>query len=407
MEQDDDDPLEPSRLPTAGDRIWLHPSEFAPLLSAPADPKGDHPSRHKRASRPVVALSVLSGTIGAVLPLGVLGLAGGFGPSRTNRVYERVADLSATNLAGSDGVSQLADAVAPAVVAVQVATPAGTRFGSGVIFRSDGRVLTSSHLVESAMSIQLTCPDGRSWPARQTGSDPESDLAVLSPSDNVAIAPAVLGSAEGLRVGQAAVALGAPASPQGTPSVTVGVISGIGETTKAADHPLYDMIATDATIPPRASGGPLVDRSGAVVGIVVQETNEDHLGLVVPIDRARRVAEQLIASGRMTYPWLGLSGSDLDPGTAAESGAKKGALIRHVTPRSPADRSGLKVEDVVTSADGRPITTMDELMMLVRRHEPDDVVELTIARSGLTRKVKVRLSPTPSRATGAEKGVIP
>lgn len=407
MEQDDDDP-EPSRLPADGDRIWLHPSEFAPLLFAPVHRESDDPSCHKRSSRHVLAVSVVCGMIGAVLAVGVLSLAGGLRSPNTNQVYERVAYPSATTPVGSDGVSQLAAAVAPAVVAVHVATPAGNRFGSGVIFRSDGRVLTSSHLVEGATSIEVTCPDGRSWPARQTGSDPESDLAVLSISDSVALAPAVLGSAQGLRAGQIAIAFGAPAGSQGTPWVTVGVISGIGETTKAADHPLYDMIATDAAMPPRVSGGPLVDRSGAVVGIVTQMgTGEDHLGLVVPIDHARRVAEQLIASGRMTYPWLGVSGGDLESGAAPEAGAKKGALIRKVIPRGPADRSGLKVDDVVTAADGRPITTMDELMMLVRRHEPGDVVELTIARSGLTRKARVRLMPTPSTPTGAKNAEIP
>jgi S1-C subfamily serine protease len=208
--------------------------------------------------------------------------------------------------------------------------------------------------------------------------------------------PAVLGSARALRVGQTAIVVGAPGGPQGSPSVTAGVIAGIGEVVEVAGHPLYDMISTDAMIGPRASGGPLVDRSGAVVGITTRTGNGDgSLSLVIPIDLARRVAEQLIAVGRVAYPWLGVSGTDLDPWTAKEYGVGTGTLIRRVTPKSPADQSGLKVQDVVTAVDNLPISTMNELMMLVRRHDPGDRVDLTVVRSGVKRNVKVRLTGTP------------
>ena len=206
----------------------------------------------------------------------------------------------------------------------------------------------------------------------------------------------MLGSARGLRVGQTAIVVGAPAGPQGTPSVTAGVIAGLGEVVEVAGHPLYDMISTDAMISSRASGGPLVDRSGAVVGITTRTgSGEDRLGLVIPIDLARKVAEKLMADGRVTYPWLGVSGTDLDPWTAREYGVGTGTLIRRVTPKSPADQSGLKVQDVVTAVENLPISTMNELMMLVRRHEPGDKVDLTIMRSGVKRSMKVRLAGTP------------
>jgi len=260
-------------------------------------------------------------------------------------------------------------------------------------------VLTNFHLVEGATSIELTCADGQSWSAQATGADPESDLAVLALVENAAMEPAVLGSARGLRVGQTAIVVGAPAGPQGSPSVTAGVIAGLGEVVEVAGQSLYDMISTDAMIGPRASGGPLVDRSGAVVGITTRTgSGEDRLGLVVPIDLARRVAEKLIADGRVTYPWLGVSGTDLDPWTAREHGVSTGTLIRRVTPRSPADLSGLKVQDVVTAVEKLPISTMNELMMLVRRHEPGDHVDLTVVRSGVKRDVKVRLAGAPEHS---------
>jgi S1-C subfamily serine protease len=190
--------------------------------------------------------------------------------------------------------------------------------------------------------------------------------------------------------------IGAPAGPQASPSVTAGVIAGLGEVVEVAGHPLYDMISTDAMIGPRASGGPLVDRSGAVVGIATRTgSGDDQLGLVVPIDLARKVAEKLITVGRVTYAWLGVSGTDLDPWTAKEYGVSTGTLIQHVTPKSPAEASGLKVQDVVTAVDNQPISTLNELMMLVRRHEPGDKVDVTIVRSGVTRHVKVRLVESP------------
>ncbi|HEV7864186.1 MAG TPA: trypsin-like peptidase domain-containing protein [Acidimicrobiia bacterium] len=396
METDDEDGLEAYRSSDDRERIWLHPSELGSLLppvSQVAQPK----SRRTGGGRPRgVTVPLLSGMIGAALSLGILVLAGGLDRPRADRVVERVTSLPIYDLAAPGGISQLAAAVAPAIVALRATTPTGDRFGSGVVFRSDGHVLTNFHLVDGATSIELTCADGKSWSAHQTGADPESDLAVLSIVDNAVMEPAVLGSARDLRVGETAIVIGAPAGPQGSPSVTAGVIAGLGEVVEVAGHSFYDMISTDAMIGSRASGGPLVDRSGAVVGITTRTgSGDDRLGLVIPIDLARKVAEKLIADGRVTYAWLGVSGTDLDPWTAREYGVGTGTLIRRVTPKSPADLSGLKVQDVVTAVENLPISTMNELMMLIRRHEPGDRVALTVVRSGVKRSVKVRLTGTP------------
>jgi putative serine protease PepD len=396
MEPDDDEePLEPYRSPDDRERIWLHPSELGSLLP-PVPEAGRARRRRRRPWRRFRALTVpvLSGMIGAALSLGILALAGGLDRDRPDRVVERVTNLPVYDLAAPEGISQLAAAVAPAIVALRATTPTGDRFGSGLVFRSDGHVLTNFHLVDGATSIELTCADGKSWSAHETGADPESDLAVLAVTDGKLMEPAVLGSAQSLRVGQTAIVVGAPAGPQASPSVTAGVIAGLGEVVEVAGHPFYDMISTDAMIGPRASGAPLVDRSGAVVGITTR-TGSDSLGLVVPIDLARKVAEKLITVGRVTYPWLGVSGTDLDPWTAKEYSVGTGTLIRRVTPRSPAEQSGLKMQDVVTAVDNQPISTMNELMMLVRRHEPGDRVDLTVVRSGVTRHMKVRLVENP------------
>jgi len=395
MEPDDEDEPEPFRSPDDRERIWLHPSELGSLLppAAPSPSSPDRPRRKRRAG--ALTVPVLSGMIGAALSLGILVLAGGLDRHGADRVVERVS-LPVYDLSAPDGISQLAASVAPAIVALRATTPTGDRFGSGVVFRSDGHVLSNFHLVDGATSIELTCADGHSWPAQVAGADPETDLAVLTVTEGDTMEPAVLGSARSLRVGQTAIVVGAPAGPQGSPSVTAGVIAGLGEVVEVAGHPLYDMISTDAMIGPRASGGPLVDRSGAVVGITTRTgAGDNSLGLVVPIDLARRVAEKLISDGRVSYPWLGVSGTDLDPWTAKEYGVGTGTLIRRVTPKSPAEQSGLQVQDVVTAVEDHPIATMNELMMLVRRHEPGDRVDLTVVRSGVKHSVKVRLAEAP------------
>jgi S1-C subfamily serine protease len=173
------------------------------------------------------------------------------------------------------------------------------------------------------------------------------------------------------------------------------VIAGLGEVVEVAGHAFYDMISTDAMIGPRATGGPLVDRSGAVVGITTRTASGD-LGHVIPIDHARKVAEKLIVDGHVTYPWLGVSGTDLDPWTAREYGVAGGTLIRRVSPKSPAEQGGIRVQDVVTAVESRPIATMNELMMLVRRHDPGDKVDVTVVRSGVTHTLKVRLVEAPA-----------
>ncbi|MDQ3946321.1 MAG: S1C family serine protease [Actinomycetota bacterium] len=392
MESEPDDDAETYGSQPASERIWLHPSEMGSLL--PPAPTGGRPRRPP----PTVPLTLVSGMVGAALAVGILVLAGAL--DRHQRVVvERVAGGPVYDLGEPEGVAQVAAAVAPAIVGLRATAPSGERFGSGVVFRSDGHVVTNHHLVDGATSIEVTGADGRSYSARHTGSDPETDLAVIA-LDHAGLEPAVLGSARALRVGQTAVVVGAPAGPQGSPSVTAGVIAGLGQVVEVAGRPLYDLISTDAMVGPRASGGPLVDGKGAVVGITTRASTgglgEAGLGLVIPIDRARQVADQLIAEGRVAYPWLGVSGTDLDPWTAKEYGVGTGTLVRQVEPESPAERGGVKVQDVVTAVEAAPISTMHELTMLVRRHEPGDQIKLTVVRSGAPRTVKVRLDQAPN-----------
>lgn len=395
MERDDEDEPQPYRLPSDSERIWLHPSELGALL--PAETASPRPkARPERRGWQAMAVPVVSGMVGAALSLGILVAAGGL-DRRSEPVVERVVDAAAYDLGQSETVSHLVDAVAPTLVTVRSQTPTGVRFGSGVIIRSDGHVLTSHHLVDGATRIELISADGQSWLAQPTGSDPETGLAVVAmPASKVQ--SAVLGSARRLRVGQLAVVVGAPGTPQGSPSATAGVIAGLGEVIHVRGRPVYDLIVTDATISVRAAGGPLLDGSGAVVGIATKMFGggDDRMGLAIPIDLARRVAADLILHGRATYAWAGLVASDLDPGGAEEYGVTKGTLVQDVVPGSPAEQAGIVAGDVVTAVGHAAISSMNELMMLVRRHEPGEDVAFTVVRAGVTRTVDVSLAEEPA-----------
>lgn len=334
--------------------------------------------------------------VSAGLALGVMAVTGYFEPPKP--AVERVANVASDGgSADLHGVPRLVATVSPSVVALRANSPSGERFGSGLVIGSDGYVLTNAHLVEGATSINLTADDGRSFTARSTGADPESDLAVLAVA-NADFVPAELGSSGQLRVGEMAVIIGARHRPQGSPSVTTGVIAGLGEVLEVGGRLVYDVIATDAFVAARASGGPVLDRHGAVVGISIRaaQSDGDEAGSgVIPIDRARQVAQQLIVSGKVAYPWVGLSGATIDAGIAARYGVDRGIIVREVEPESPADRGGLQVQDVVTAVQAAPVATTTDWTMLVRRHAPGDEIALTVVRSGRTRTVMVRLDPVP------------
>ncbi|MGH8998113.1 MAG: S1C family serine protease [Acidimicrobiia bacterium] len=399
-ERNDHDEQEPeaSFSPSESERIWLHPSELGSLLPPATRPQMSPPTpASRRGVLRVMAVPVLSGMVGAALALGILLLAGTLDRERPEPVIERVQTAAAYDLGEPESVSQLVTSVSPALVTIRARTPSGEQIGTGLIFRSDGHILTGNHLVDGATSIEVISADGRSWTGHATGVDPESGVAVVAmPADEVE--PAVLGSARKLRVGQLAVVVGAPNSPRGSPSATAGVIAALGEVIEMRGRLYYDLIATDALIGERAAGGPLVDRTGAVVGITTRMATSgtgDRLGLVVPIDLARRVGEELISHGRATYAWMGLSGTDLDYGTAEEYGVTRGTLVREVVPDGPAARAGIQVEDVVIACGRSPVASMDELMMLVRRHSPGERIVLTVMRSGVTHTLRVVLGETP------------
>lgn len=357
-------------------------------------------------------MGLLAGSISAILTVGLVVVGGGFRVRTVSRatptaVERVVAPAAATPVTApgspANAVVDIAEHMRPAIVQLRVNGGDGPGSGSGVVFRSDGHVLTNHHVVDGARRITLVMADGEEVAARLIGSDADTDIAVVK-VDKAGLASAPLGSAADLRVGQLAVAIGSPLGLAGGPSVSVGVVSALGREIEAGGQgpPLLDMIQTDAPIAPGSSGGALVDGTGAVVGvttaIAVSAVGAEGLGFATPIDIARDVAEQIIAGGRAVHVWLGIEGEDVDAALAKEIGVTGGAMIRNVSPDSPAARAGIARRDVIVSVDGRVVRSMGALKVQLRTHRPGDEVTLALHRGKEARSLKVKLAERPSRS---------
>jgi S1-C subfamily serine protease len=388
------------------DRLWRHPSELQENpLPAPGASSGLRDLEHR-----VWAMALLAGAIGALLASGAAVVAGQFDRSTTVvRPIERVVDpggASQVNPASNPketNVVDIATRLRPAIVELQVDGDKGKGSGSGVIFRSDGYVITNNHVVDGASTITAVLADGHRVAAHLVGADPETDIAVvkLSGADRPV---ATLGSASGLRVGEMAVAIGSPLGLAGGPSVTVGVVSALGRQVDAAGGPpLLDMIQTDAPIAPGSSGGALVDHVGNVIGITtavaVNGVGPQGLGFATPVDVARGVAEQLIGNGHVTHMWLGVEGEDVDADTANHLGIAGGAVVKKVTSGSPAAKAGIVVTDVITEVDGVTVGSMGTLMVAIRQHRQGDQVTLGFLRDGHYLTVAITLVERPANPT--------
>jgi putative serine protease PepD len=301
-------------------------------------------------------------------------------------------------------VEQVATAVLPSVVSIEVSGPRGGGEGSGVVISADGLILTNNHVVAGAAtgSLQVTFSDGTTAPARIVGLDPVTDLAVIKATGVSGLTPATLGRSADLDPGEQVVAIGSPLGLQGT--VTTGIVSALNRPvrTGTADgaettSTVIDAIQTDAAINPGNSGGPLVNLRGEVVGInsaiatlggLGGQAGSIGLGFSIPIDQARVVANQLVDTGSATHAQLGVSVQD---STEQDPAGVEGAVIAVVTPGGAAERAGLRTGDVVTDVGDRAVDSPDSLIAAIRSHRPGDEVTVTYRRGGTERDVLVRL----------------
>lgn len=285
--------------------------------------------------------------------------------------------------------------------------------GSGVIVRGDGYILTNFHVVEDAEEIQVRLRDGRRFTATLQGKDPQSDLAVLK--INATNLPAArLGNSDAVRVGEFAVAIGAPF--EFDYSVTFGHISAKGRSHVVPSSGLYsqgasmdqDFLQTDASINPGNSGGPLVNLQGEVIGInTLIRGLRTGIGFAVPVNLAKEVSETLIRDGKFPRSWLGigirgLRESDDEPEEKID-GADDGVLVTAIRADGPASKSDLKPRDVITAVDGRRVVTAAQLRNEVRRKKPGTPVTLDIIRQAKPLKIKVHPEDWPETKPAKEK----
>ena len=383
----EDEPQPYREPPSPDDRLWRHPSEIA--VSRPS------------ARRQLWGVAIASAVAASLISTGLAVVAGNLlDAGGTHRSVDSAGVFTQPTLVGVRAdVVTVAERVRPAIVQLKV-EKGRTGSGSGVLFRSDGHVLTNAHVVEGATSVVAVLSSGRELTARVVGSDPDSDTAVVK-IDGGPFPVADLGSNADLKVGQDAIAIGSPLGLTGGPSVTVGVISAMHRSVRTrTGQSLMDMLQTDAPIAPGSSGGALLDAYGKVIGITtalaMTDTGAEGFGFAIPIDAARNAADQLITTGKVVTVWLGVEGSDLDGATAVDLNVDGGAMIEKVKADSPAERAGLAPRDVIVRVDNKPVTSMTMLVVAVRAHRPGDVFTVEIVREKQHHGMTVTVAERPA-----------
>jgi 2-alkenal reductase len=281
--------------------------------------------------------------------------------------------------------------------------------GSGVIISQDGYIMTNNHVVEGAESLAVTFADGSRHEATLVGTDPLVDLAVIRVADAVpAFAP--LGDSDALQPGETVIAIGSPLGDFKN-SVTAGVVSALNRTVPGSG--MEGLIQTDAAINHGNSGGPLVNLRGEVVGIntlVVRGggmsgDQAEGLGFSVPSNIAKQVSDQLIQTGKIEHPYLGITYSMIDADIAAQENlpVQNGALIGAsrpnqpaVLPGTPAAQAGLKDGDIITSVGGTKLDSNTSLRGALMQHKPGDTITLELLRDGATLTLDVTLAARPA-----------
>jgi len=287
--------------------------------------------------------------------------------------------------------------------------------GSGFIIDRRGYILTNNHVVAKAQKLTVTTAKGKKIDATLVGRDPRSDLAVIRIPPGDVEAVATLGDSDKLRPGQKAIAIGNPFGLSHT--LTTGIISALHRSIRTEEgNEIEDLIQTDAAINPGNSGGPLLDSNGDVIGINTAifslSGGYQGIGFAIPINLAKRVATQLITSGRVARPWLGISGLSLSPYLAESLGlnVKEGVLVVQVVPGGPAYRAGLKGGDrevlirgfrialggdIITDVDGTTVEDMKQLVHHVEQMKVGATADLGIMRNGFSKRIRVKLLERP------------
>jgi serine protease Do len=360
-----------------------------------------------------------------VLGLGVLALFAlavtGVAPSaeaqtRPSSVSPQAAAAQVEARKLSEGFVAVADQVGSSVVQIDVTSrdenadqmmrffgksqdsPIARGTGSGVIFTSDGAILTNNHVIDHALTLNVRFRDGRMLGAKLVGRDPATDLAVIKVEAS-GLPAAMFADSDSARVGEWVVAIGSPFGLGYT--VTTGVLSAKGRGGLGMNA-IEDYLQTDASINPGNSGGPLCDLTGRVLGINTMIVGRGAgIGFAVPSNLARRVAEQLLQKGKVERAWIGVGIQDLTPELASAlklADTRSGVLINAVTAGGPAQKANIKPGDVIATVGSKKVTDGRELIREIISHEVGETVSFEIVRDGkrYTSKAVLAARPEPS-----------
>lgn len=400
--------------------------------------------KKKHSTATLVGLALLAALIG--------GGVGGAVTSATSSGFSTLASVSSgtTIVNNTDSVNEVTAAAAkatPSTVTISAASSSASGSGSGVILDGEGHILTNTHVVTldgatANASIEVQLADGTVRTATVVGTDPTSDLAVIKLDDisGLTLTPATLGDSDALNVGDLTVAIGAPLGLSNT--VTTGVVSNLvrtievassaapegtdtgstdpfgsspfqfeipgqqSQSTTASSTISINVIQTDAAVNPGNSGGALINASGEVIGINVAIASTDSsststsgsigVGFAIPINYAKRVAQEIIDNGSATHGLLGATVTTSPANNDSSEAFGDGALIREVSSGGAAEKAGLKANDVVVAVNGRAITDATELTATVRQAAAGEEVTLTVQRNGQTQDIKVTLGQADS-----------
>jgi len=386
-------PLPPSAHPEAGSPTV--PDPFAGRTDVAASGSGNGRPFWRYA-----AVGLAAGVAGAALTAGAFLLWFDDEPATVvQQIETHVVEPSGEEAAAA----AVARAVLPSIVTVEVRASSVGEFvaegsGSGVVLSADGLLVTNQHVVEGAGQVRVIFAGGRTYPAEIAGKDPATDLAVLRIAAG-GLTPIALGSSGSLEIGDTAIAVGSPLGLKGGPSVTVGVVSAFDRQLGTGNDILYGMIQTDAPITRGSSGGALVDASGRLIGITtaigVSDVGAEGLGFAIPVELVALVTEQLADGGVASHPFMGVKGSTFLRQEADGATVPAGVEVAEVIAATAAAEAGIEVGDILLSVDGESLTTIEQLVSMLRFYRVGDEVAVELERGGELQTITVNLLERP------------
>ena len=395
----------PTPGPGQGPITYPETQPFAayPPLDHTADQAPAAPAPQKRGLGAGAIVGMIAGAGLIAITAGTIGGGVGYLVARetlpTTTVAATGGSLAALPSTVPGTIAEIAAKVQPAVVQLNVSGSDGEGTGSGFVISEDGYIVTNNHVAGGAGdggTIDVVFSDGSTAAGKLIGANANYDLAVVK-VDKASLPTVPLGSSDALAVGDSVIAVGSPLGLSGT--VTTGIVSALNRPVTAGgegggDTAFINAIQTDAAINPGNSGGPLLDGTGAVIGVnsaiatmgaaAGQQAGSIGLGFAIPIDTAKRIVDEIIKTGSASTPIIGVQ---LDMQFTGP-----GAKVGEVTAGSPAEKAGLQTGDLITKVDGDLVTDATQLIVTIRSNAPGDTVTLTIDRDGQTSDVPVTLT---------------